>query len=59
MSRDDIEHGWLVSNAHEEEREQKHTCDWCEEDILEGDEYYEFSGEKVCLDCVRRCKKMA
>lgn len=35
-------------------------CDWCEEDICAGDEYYELqNGEKVCEYCMRDCKKTA
>lgn len=56
--RDNIEHGWIV-NQKEKEETVAFFCDWCGETIMDGDEYYDFCGEKVCAECVRDCKRTA
>lgn len=56
--RDDLEHGWIV-NDREREPEKAYACEWCGETIYYGDEYYDLSGDKVCEDCIRNCRKTA
>lgn len=59
MSRDNIEHGWIGTEDRESDCEKRFVCGWCGEYICEGDEYYDFYGEKVCQECVDGCKKYA
>ena len=34
-------------------------CDLCDAEIREGDDYYDFSEEKYCYDCVREAFRTA
>ena len=34
-------------------------CDICNEEIREGDDYYDFGEEKFCYDCVQRAFRTA
>ena len=34
-------------------------CDLCNEEIREGDDYYDFGEEKYCYDCVQRAFRTA
>jgi len=34
-------------------------CDLCNEEIREGDDYYDFGEEKYCYDCVREAFRTA
>lgn len=50
---------WIGQPADEEEREPVYFCEWCDRPILEGEDYYEMDGTKVCEDCISDCKKTA
>ncbi len=28
-------------------------CDYCDEEIYEGETYYDIGGETICVDCLR------
>ena len=34
-------------------------CDLCNEEIREGDDYYDFGEEKYCYDCVQKACRTA
>jgi hypothetical protein len=59
MSRDNLEHGWIGTEDRESTAERIYVCDWCGEDICEGDEYYDFDGTMICYECISGCRKMA
>lgn len=59
MNRDNLEHGWIVNEKSYDKDEGMYVCDWCGEEIYEGDKYYDFDGSKVCADCVSDCAKIA
>ena len=40
------------SMLEEPERRGVYTCDCCGGAIADGEEYYNFDGEKVCEDCL-------
>lgn len=56
---DNLEHGWIVAKDRETEVEKMYVCDWCGEDICEGDEYYDIDGTKICCECISGCRKTA
>ena len=35
------------------------TCDFCDENIYQGDTYYLFNGKKCCEDCLNYCREIA
>lgn len=35
------------------------TCDWCGDEIYEGDDYYEIGTENVCANCIGDCCREA
>lgn len=51
----------MISDAYYEPPEARlfANCDWCGDEIFEGDDYYELNGEKVCCECVSRCCREA
>ena len=50
---------WIGHPADEEEREPVYFCEWCDRPILEGEDYYDMDGTKVCEDCISNCRKTA
>lgn len=56
---DNLENGWVGTEDRESYSETKYTCEWCGENICDGDEYYDLEGVKVCADCIRNKRRMA
>lgn len=59
MSSCDLENGWVGTEDRDSEGEVLCRCEWCGEKIYEGEEYYDFDGDKVCESCVSACRKFA
>ncbi len=34
-------------------------CDFCDENIFQGEIYYKFNGKKCCEDCLSYCREIA
>ena len=54
MSRDNLEHGWLVGKYGERyKKEPICLCEWCDEEIYFEEDLYKVNGCLICAECKR------
>ena len=53
----DLQAPWIGFGP--EEAKRVFTCDYCENDVYEGDDYYDINGWRICEDCIDKFLKTA
>lgn len=54
----DLEAPWIGRDKLEKEKPKvRFRCEWCDEYVFYGEDYFDINGEKVCVECISDCKR--